>query len=679
MDTTSAKDEIKRRVKIEDVISQHVVLQRAGGRLKARCPFHEEKTPSFYVNPALGLYKCFGCGAGGDVFDFVMKLEGLTFSEAGERLAERAGIAWRVQPGEEARTKRRQSLRRANESAAAFFADLLHAPGGQVGHEYLVGRGFTPETIDRFRLGYAPDSWDALLRHLRQQGIDESVAAEAGLARERATGGYYDVFRHRVVFPIIDVSDRVIGFGGRALDPGEAAKYLNTADTPMFKKGHHVYALNLARTAISRSHAVVIVEGYTDVLALHQAGIENVVACLGTALTSDHLELLARYAEEIILAYDADAAGVNAAARNIPMLEACPAEVRIVLLPEGLDPDEAIRRDGAEGFTRLLANRTTPVEYLIDLEFAKHADRGSDGVLQAARAAVEVLVGVRDRARMNAYVARVLDRWGHGNPQRTQAIEGPLREELDRRLSQRPAAASVRPDSPRDRRFITERVAHLADEVPGGVLASEREVVGAALSNQMLAAVVTAALKPADLFAEAHQEILVAVAAQLSAAIPYDAAGVIARLAEDGPAREVALALSFADAALIDQEVLTRDIAKIREYRAGGRHGVTYEIPPDEEAPSPEPIENFEALRQRVAEKINAGTLSPEDPDYVLYQRHTARSHGVGALGYVGAGASFLAGATLPGPAPQATASQAAPAGGGTPQSPLRPPVDEGS
>ena len=678
MDTDSVKDEIKRRVKIEDVVSQYVELQRAGSRLKARCPFHEEKTPSFFVNPGLGLYKCFGCGVGGDVFDFLMRIEGLTFPEAGERLAERCGLQWSVHPGEEARSKRRQLMRRANDLAAQHFQGLLSSEAGKTALDYLRGRDFSPETIEKFRLGYAADSWDGLLRHLRQKGIDEGLAAEAGLAKERASGGHYDVFRHRVMFPISDVGDRVIGFGGRALDPDDPAKYLNTPDTPMFRKGRHVYALNLARAAITSANSVVIVEGYTDVLALHQAGIDNVVACLGTALTQDHLDLLSRYAEEIILAYDADTAGMNAAARNIPMLEACAAEVRIVLLPPGLDPDECVKQDGPEGFLRLLEKRTTPVEYLIDLEFARHLEEGPEGITRAAKSAVEVLVGVRDRARLNDYVARVVDKWGAGNPQRAKAIERPLREELDRRFSQRQAPAASSPDSPRDRRFIVETVTHLAAEVPRGVLLSEREILAAALAGQDYAVMLADRLSPQGFFDEAHQAIAEAVVAELEAGGLYSTSAVIERLPEGERARDVAVELAFEEPAQIEREVIAGDIAKLTAYRASGRHDTSYEVPPDEETPAPQPIEDFEALKKVVVEKINAGA-PPDDPDIMLYKSHAARSHGAGALGYVGTGGEFLA-AVPPGKGPEPQAADGdTPTGGATPQRPDESPADEGS
>jgi DNA primase len=627
MDHEQVKDEIKRRLRIEDVVSRHVVLQRAGSRLRARCPFHEEKTPSFFVNPALGLWKCFGCGASGDVFDFVMRIEGLTFSEAGERLAERVGLQWRTQPGDEALTQRRQAMRRANDSALQFYQQLLLSPQGAEGLEYLRRRGFTDETIAAFKLGYAPDSWDTLLRHLRGQGLDPSIAFEAGLARERGSGGHYDVFRRRVMFPIMDVSERVIGFGGRTLDPEESAKYLNTADTPVFKKGHHVYALPQARAAIVREKSVILVEGYTDVLSLHQAGIENVVACLGTALTQDHLSLLSRYAEEIILAYDADAAGMNAAARNIPMMEACPAEVRVLILPVGLDPDDCIRQQGAEGFRAVLESRMPPVEYLIGRVFDQHADGGPGGIGAATREAVDLLAGVQDQARLQGYVAHVADRQGRGDPGRTAAIERAIRLEVDRRRLQGDGAPRPQGLSPRDRSFIAEGVAGLAAGIPPGVLALERELLGSALVDRQMAAQLCEALGPQSFAVPGHTEVLAAVRESLGqSGEPYSEQAVLKALAEDTPGHEAAVELALLPGLPVTQEEFVVGLRKLAAYATGGRQLLSYEVDADPEAPVLEPVEDFEALRRRVVEKINSGQFDPDDPDIRAYQAHNTRN-----------------------------------------------------
>jgi len=633
MDNQSIIEEIKRIVRIEDVVSEHVILQPAGRRLKARCPFHEEKTPSFYVNPELGLFKCFGCGLGGDVFEFLMKIERITFPEAGERLAERAGLRWHVHRGDEAAAKRRQLARKANEVAVQHFEAVLHSPQGKPGLDYLLGRGFSDEIVRRFRLGYAPDAWDGLLRHLQQKGIDAGIAAEAGLAKERPSGGHYDVFRARVMFPITDVGNRVIGFGGRALDPENPAKYLNTADTAMFKKGQHVYALNMAHKHITKAKQAVLVEGYTDVLALHQAGIDNVVACLGTALTQDHLNLLSRSAEEIILAYDADAAGMSAAARNIPMLEACASQVKIAVLPAGLDPDECVKTHGPEGFQRVVENCTTPVEYEIDLVFSQHQDRGPDGVTRAAQKVVDIVLRVADRARQDEFLARAADRWGQGSPGRTEAMQGSLRQELRRRLSGRSAVRDDSGVSPRDRRYIVEGVSRLAAEVPPWVARAERELLTLAVSSRSHAQKLLAHIAPEQFFLPPHRALAQAIAAQLTDETHYSQSAVLGQLPEDNPAHELAIALTFEDPPEGEQEVVASTIANLNRYRETGGYRATYEVRAAQNETDVEPVEDFEVLRRRVIEKLNSGNYDPEDPDIQLYMSCTARTHGTGNAG----------------------------------------------
>lgn len=635
MDTEGVKEEIRRRIRLDEFVAQYVELQRAGSRLRGRCPFHQEKTPSFYVSPDLGVWKCFGCGAGGDLFAFVMKMEGLTFPEAGERLAERCGLTWHVSPSDEARSKRRQTLRKANTLAADYFEAVLRSDEGRPGLQYIERRGFTEETIRKHRLGFARDSWDGLLRFLRQKGVDETLAAEAGLAKPRESGGHYDVFRNRVMFPILDVSERVIGFGGRALSPDDPAKYLNTPDTPMFHKGQNVYGIHLARPSMTRQKSVIIVEGYTDVLALHQAGIENVVACLGTALTQDHLDLLSRYVDEIVVALDADAAGMNAAARNIPMLEACAAEVKIVILPQGLDPDECVKRDGAEGFLRVLENRTTPVEYEIRLKFAQHAAGGPEGATRAAQEAVDILLRVPDRARRDQFLAKAADLWGHGVPGRTEGMERALRLEMQRRSAQQqPSGPRPRRVSPRDRTYLVETVARSGGPVRRGLLDAQRELLSSAMGSELVARRIRQELEPEHFTEPAYQEIVRRLGTCLDGPGPYSAQVVLEALEEDSEARQVATELALRDAGELDEEVLRQNIENLVQHRRSGGHMPTYMVPPALDEPPPPTVEDFGALQKRVAEKLNGGVMAPDDPDIALYKTLMSRLHGKGALAY---------------------------------------------
>ena len=306
MDQEDIKEEIRARVDLVELIGQHVRLQRAGRRYRGLCPFHQEKTPSFTVDPERGLWHCFGCGEGGDVFSFVMRAEGLSFPEAARRLADRAGMQWETDPQAAARRERRELLERANEIARARFIDHLvrnESPAAEAARDYLRGRGFSRSVMEEFGIGYALDSWDDLLKALGATGISAEMAQEAGLVKIGERGGHYDVFRDRIMFPIADVTGRTVAFGGRALKEDEPAKYLNSPETPIFRKRRTLYGLNQARKLIVEQGTALIVEGYTDVVSLHQAGLNNVVAGLGTALTREQLQLLARYCDEIVLVW----------------------------------------------------------------------------------------------------------------------------------------------------------------------------------------------------------------------------------------------------------------------------------------------------------------------------------------------------------------------------------------
>jgi DNA primase len=360
-------DDIRDRVALSDVVARRVKLIRRGREHTGLCPFHTEKTPSFTVNDDKGCFHCFGCGAHGDVIGFVMRTEGLSFPEAVERLAGDAGLPMPVSsPEDRQRAKAQETLHGVNEAACVWFERQLRAPAGRHALDYLKGRGLTDETIARFRLGYAPDGRDALRTALLKQGIDEALLLDGGLIGRPGDGrAAYDRFRGRVMFPIADRAGRVIAFGGRITGEGQP-KYLNSPDTPLFNKGHVLYGLAAAREAIHKSREAIVVEGYMDVIALHQAGIHTAVAPLGTALTEQQIELLWRMAPEPILCFDGDAAGQRAAQRAaeraLPMLGPGKS-LRFALLPGGDDPDSLVRSGGAQAMRDVLG----AVRPLVDL------------------------------------------------------------------------------------------------------------------------------------------------------------------------------------------------------------------------------------------------------------------------------------------------------------------------
>lgn len=365
-------DQIRQSNNIVEVISGYLPLKKTGSNFKALCPFHQEKTPSFLVSPQKEIFHCFGCGEGGNVFNFLMKHEKISFIEAVERLAERAGISLpkdRADREEASRiSQERKSLFEINRHAADFFHRCLKSsPSAQKAREYLKKRGLKDETIDKFGLGYAPAAGKGLLEAAVNKGYSKELLKKAGLITfSEKRNDYRDLFYDRVIFPISDVQSRIIAFGGRVL--GERLpKYLNSPETGVFYKGKTLYALNLAKESIQKKNQVIVLEGYTDILTCHQFGIENSVATLGTALTGDHVSIISRYAEEVVIIYDADTAGVKATLRGLDLLIGSGLKVKVVALPQGTDPDDFLRSQGAEKFQREISRSLSLVDYRIKL------------------------------------------------------------------------------------------------------------------------------------------------------------------------------------------------------------------------------------------------------------------------------------------------------------------------
>ena len=390
------------------VVQGYVPLRRKGGRYWGCCPFHSEKTPSFSVVPAEGFFYCFGCHAGGDAFKFISLMEHITPFEAIKRQAEQLGIPVperKRDAREEARLRALDDLRRVNGLARDFFRNCLTMTRyGAPGKEYLAGRGMTEETIARWGIGFAPDAWSKLADAFQKRGISGKLLLEAGLcaARERS-GGVYDRFRNRVMIPIADERGRVVGFGGRAL--GDAApKYLNTAETPVFNKRKLLFGLDRAHRAIAQEGFAIVVEGYMDAIAVAEAGVTNVVATLGTAFTEDHAALLLRRAPRIVFCYDSDAAGQEATLRALAAVRGRAAELRVLLLPDGKDPDEYIRSHGAAAFHSLIDAALPVPEYRLRHVAAQMAP-GVEGQRAALRDMLPVLAELDDVARA-AYMRR---------------------------------------------------------------------------------------------------------------------------------------------------------------------------------------------------------------------------------------------------------------------------------
>lgn len=399
--------ELRSRIDIEELISSYVRLKKQGRISRGLCPFHVEKTPSFTVYSDTQSYYCFGCGAGGESITFIRNIENLSYYDAVQFLAEKVGLKMPEETADDGLYALRKRIFEANREAARFFYANLIKPDCPA-YTYLIGRGIKPETIKRFGLGYAPDSWDALTRHLRSKGFKENELISADLSQKSRTGGLIDVFRNRLMFPIIDLKGNVIAFGGRVLGD-EKPKYINTSDTPVYKKGKGIFALNIAK---AHGRSLILCEGYMDVIAMHQAGFQNAVAGLGTAFTSEQAQILSRYADEVILAYDSDDAGKKAAKRTMSIFQSMNVKTKILTLTGGKDPDEIIKRFGREYMQKIIDGSLSSTEYKLALAKEGINTDTADGKVEYLKKAVEVLSELDDAIERDVYAGRLSEETG---------------------------------------------------------------------------------------------------------------------------------------------------------------------------------------------------------------------------------------------------------------------------
>lgn len=399
--------ELKMKTDIEDVISTYVTLKRRGATLVGLCPFHNEKTPSFTVYPATQSFYCFGCGAGGDAITFLKKIENLDYLDAVKTLAQRAGLQMPQEGFDDSLSKRRRRILEMNREAARFYHSVLLSPEGKVGYDYYIGRALSAATINHFGLGFAPNQWDALLKHMRAKGYQPAELVDAGLAR-KGQKGYYDNFRNRVMTPIIDVRGNVIAFGGRVLDDSKP-KYINTGDTLVYKKTNELFALNFAKD--SKEDALILCEGYMDVIAMHQAGFTNAVAGCGTALTTEQVRLISRYAKEVILTYDADEAGQKALQKAMTLFDQTDVKVRIPALVGGKDPDEIIRTYGRDKFKGMLEGASNETEFRLLALRRQYNLATTQGKIDFIGGALQILATLPPVER-DLYVSRLSEELG---------------------------------------------------------------------------------------------------------------------------------------------------------------------------------------------------------------------------------------------------------------------------
>lgn len=472
MTSRSVIEEIKDRLDIVEVVGGYVSLQKAGRGFKANCPFHNEKTPSFYVFPETGTWHCFGaCGTGGDVIRFIEKRENLDFRDALRLLAQRAGISL-DEDRDPAAASHLNHLREANTLAATFFHhQLLQSAGGAEARRYLAQRQITPETSARFQLGYAPEGWETLLRYLGERGFSVDDLDAAGLIVRKEDGRAYDRFRHRLMIPIRDSQGRVIGFGGRILGEGEP-KYLNTSQTPLFDKSEVIFALDAAKRALRRLDEAVLVEGYMDVISAHQHGFENVVAAMGTAITPAQIKRISRYTHNLVFALDADAAGLSATERSlhtaretlaqtsvpvptptgrIRLENRLDAVIRVAVLPPGQDPDDVLRHDPAQ-WQALIAQATPLVDYYFAQATAAADLSAAQGKSQLVQDLLPTLHEIDDAIARRHYVGKLAALAGVTEREIDQALERYARA-LSRAPRRSPAPAQAKAHPPADSAF----------------------------------------------------------------------------------------------------------------------------------------------------------------------------------------------------------------------------------
>ena len=406
-------DELTARNPIEDVVGQYVNLKRSGSNLFGLCPFHGEKTASFSVAPDKGIYYCFGCHKGGNVINFEMEIEGLSYPDAVRALAKRVGMEVPEDEQYQSRYRQQERLWALHKEAARFYHSQLYAPVGANALQYAAGRGMPKSILTKFGIGYAPDSWTALVDWLRGKGYTDQELRDSGLVTvSRKNGNLFDRFRDRLMFPIIDVRGNVIGFGGRIMNNQDksAAKYLNSPETLIFNKRKNLFALNLAKK--SKLGYLILVEGYMDAIALHQFGFDCAVASLGTALTEDGANLLSRYTEQVVLIYDGDEAGQNATQRAIPILEKAGLQVKVLKMRDAKDPDEFLKKFGADRFKLLLEESSNRVEYQLNAILKKYDLRDDDQKVKYLQESAELISSLSSSVQREVYGNRVAEAAG---------------------------------------------------------------------------------------------------------------------------------------------------------------------------------------------------------------------------------------------------------------------------
>jgi DNA primase len=406
-------DDLRRQADIVRLISDYVTLKKKGANWMACCPFHQEKSPSFSVSPSKEIFYCFGCGKGGSIFNFVMEAEHVTFPEAIRIVAEKTGMPLPATVDDkrfEAKRKESDEVIELNTWALEFWEQQLQeSPEARLARDYLTGRAISEQTLKTFRLGYSPNSWEALGNYLKSRGASVGQIERSGLVVKKEQGGYYDRFRGRVIFPVMDAQGKPVAFGARAIRPEDEPKYLNSPETAAYTKGRHLYGLNITRNEIRRKKFVILVEGYLDLIVPYQFGIENVVASLGTALTTEQARLLSRFARKVVVNYDGDRAGIQAAKRAIETLLAEDLEIKVLVLPEGADPDDFLRQRGAEEYNKRRGEAAPYIQFVIEQSLRDRDLRVPAHKAEAVEEVLPYIRAVKNRIQKREYFDIAMD------------------------------------------------------------------------------------------------------------------------------------------------------------------------------------------------------------------------------------------------------------------------------
>ena len=549
--------QLKQYSDIEHIVSGYVQLKKKGRYLSGLCPFHSEKSPSFFVYPQTQSFYCFGCGAGGDVITFIRQIENLEYMEAVRFLADRCGMTVPQDSEDDGRARLKKRLLEINRETAHYFHDCLMSEQGKDAYAYLIRRGRDRKTIRHFGLGYAPDSWHGLVEHLRTKGFSEKEMIEANVAVQSQKGGAYDRFRNRVMFPIIDVRGNVIAFGGRALDD-KGAKYLNSSDTIVFKKSKNLFALNFAKT--SKLPGLILAEGYMDVIAIHQAGFDNAVATLGTSLTEEQARLISQYADKVVLAYDSDGPGQAATKRALNIFDEVGVKVTVLSMTGAKDPDEYIQKYGRERFAMLIDGSRNAIEFELSRLRNNHDVQTADGKVNFLKEACKLFAGIRNPVEREVYITQVANELEIS----PQAIKAQI-QSLDKREQSR-----QRRQQKADTNIYIGRMAAAKNDVSRQVnlryAMAEEGILYCLMKNPDFYQTVREKIAPEDFVTEVNRELYTAMVKRLESGQPIEMLDLSSELSPQAMGRVSAI-LATAPVQRCDLAELDDYIQRLSEHR----------------------------------------------------------------------------------------------------------------